>query len=51
MKLPLIAAATLCLSLGACTDIDLAQWLRGGYVVPGGDDVVDSEGEDQDFPH
>lgn len=28
-----------------CADIDLSRWLRGGYVIAGGDSDADEDGE------
>ena len=29
-----------------CRDIDLSQWLRGGYAIAGGQAAADEDGED-----
>jgi endogenous inhibitor of DNA gyrase (YacG/DUF329 family) len=29
-----------------CADIDLARWLGGGYVIPGGNQDADEDGDD-----
>lgn len=29
-----------------CRDVDLSQWLRGGYAIAGGQAAADEDGED-----
>jgi hypothetical protein len=29
-----------------CADVDLSRWLRGAYVIPGGNSDADEDGDD-----